>query len=154
MHQGCWRFGTAGGSGSFGGSFGVVMITGAVGSFGVPPPGRRSDGSSPPGGTNVPPVPPGVGGVRRASPPVRGGSVFTGVDAKDFLAVMTRLLGPMPTPPKDLAAVSTHTYAGADGKKISSVRFYGGTDRCDVGIEADMTPGILSLIVGKVGIRI
>ena len=81
-------------------------------------------------------------------------TIFTGVDAKDFLAQLTRLIGPMPTPPKDLAAVSAHVYAQGDGTKIASVHFYGGADRCDVGINTDMTPGLLGLIVGKVGIRI
>ncbi len=81
-------------------------------------------------------------------------TVFTGLDAKDFLQAMTRLLGPMPTAPRDLAAVSAHLYAGSDGQKVASVHFYSGTDRCDAGIDAAIAPVILDMIVGKVGVRI
>jgi hypothetical protein len=79
--------------------------------------------------------------------------VFTGPDAKDFYSAMTRLLGPMPWTPADLNAVSAHLYVGTNSQKVASVHFYGGADRCDVGFDADMTPGLLDIIISKVGIR-
>jgi hypothetical protein len=81
-------------------------------------------------------------------------TVFTGPDATDFFSAMTRLLGPMPWNPADLNAVSTHLYLGSDGQRVASVHFYSGANRCDVGFDADMTPGLLDLIVGKVGVKI
>jgi hypothetical protein len=79
--------------------------------------------------------------------------IFTGSDAKDFFTVMTRLLGDMPWTPADLNAVSAHLYLGTNQQKVASVHFYGGTGRCDVGFDADMTPALLAIIVSKVGIR-
>jgi hypothetical protein len=81
-------------------------------------------------------------------------SIFTGPDAKDFFSQMIRLIGPMPSNPSDLNAVSTHVHLGGDGEKMATVHFYVGAARCDAGFDADMTPGLLNLIVGKVGVRI
>ena len=80
--------------------------------------------------------------------------VFTGPDATDFYAAMIRLLGPMPWAPADLKAVSAHIYLDQRAIRVASVHFYDGTSRCDVGFDADMTAGILEMIVGKVGVRI
>jgi hypothetical protein len=79
--------------------------------------------------------------------------VFTGADAKDFFAQMTRLIGPMPWTPADLSAVSAHLYLGPDRQKVASVHFYGGAGRCDIGFDADMAPGLLDIIISKVGVR-
>jgi hypothetical protein len=80
--------------------------------------------------------------------------IFTGADATDFFAAMTRLIGPMPWTPGNLAAISAHVYFGADRQKVASVHFYDGTERCDVGFDADMTAAFLNLIISKVGVRI
>jgi hypothetical protein len=80
--------------------------------------------------------------------------VFTGPDATDFFAVMTRLLGPMPWTPADLNAISAHIYKHGTAQRVATVHFYGGAGGCDVGFDADMTTGLLEMIVSKVGIRI
>jgi hypothetical protein len=65
-----------------------------------------------------------------------------------------QFLGPMPWNPAEVKAVSAHIYRDQAATRVASVHFYGGPDRCDVGIDADMTAGLLQLIIDNVSVRI
>jgi hypothetical protein len=77
---------------------------------------------------------------------------YSGADAKIFIGGLSMFVGTLPASIDAAAAVSTYV-ASLGNAGTATIRFYG-SDGCDVGVNTELSAGILRFIVSTIGTHI